>query len=56
LRGRSLKWYMKAIKTGVQWQAFTLGQFHLKFIVEFKFPQLEKQALSELRDIKQREG
>jgi hypothetical protein len=56
LRGRALKWYMKAIEPGVQGQAFTLAQVCLKFIAEFKLPQSEKQALSELREIQQREG
>jgi hypothetical protein len=59
LRGRALKWYMKAIEPGVpgvQGQAFTLGQVWIKFIAEFKLPQSEQQALSELHEIQQREG
>jgi hypothetical protein len=47
---------MKAIEPGVQGQDFTLAQVRLKFIVEFKLPQSEKQALSELWEIQQREG
>jgi hypothetical protein len=39
LRGRSLKWYMKAIEPRVLGQEFTLVQVHLKFIIEFKLPQ-----------------
>jgi hypothetical protein len=41
LRGRALKWYMKAIglgEPGVQGQAFTLDQVRTKFIAEFKLP------------------
>jgi len=59
LRGHSLKWYMKAIEPGVlgvQGQAFTLDQVHTKFITEFKMPRSEQQAMSELREIQQREG
>jgi hypothetical protein len=59
LRGRALKWYMNIIEPGVpgmQGQAFTLGQVRTRFIEEFKLPQLEQQALSELWDIQQREG
>jgi hypothetical protein len=56
LRGRSLKWNMKAIESRVKGQAFTLVQVHLKFIAEFKLPQSEQQALSELQEIQQREG
>jgi hypothetical protein len=56
LRGHALKWYMKAIELGVQGQDFTLAQVCLKFIVEFKLPQSEQQALSELQEIQQREG
>jgi hypothetical protein len=54
LRGRTLKWYMKIIEPGVpgmQGQAFTLGQVRMRFIAEFKLPQSEQQALSELREI-----
>jgi hypothetical protein len=47
---------MKAIEPGLQGQAFTLGQVRLNFIVEFKLPQSEQQALSELQEIQQREG
>jgi hypothetical protein len=47
---------MKAIEPGLQGQAFTLGQVCLKFIAEFKLPQSEQQALSELWEIQQREG
>jgi hypothetical protein len=47
---------MKDIEPGLQGQEFTLGQVHLKFIVEFKLPQSKQQALSELREIQQREG
>jgi hypothetical protein len=42
--------------SGMQGQAFTLGQVRMKFIAEFKLPQSEQQALSELREIQQREG
>jgi hypothetical protein len=59
LRGHALKWYMKAIEPGVpgvQGQAFTLDQVRTKFIAEFKLPQSEQQALSELHEIQQREG
>ena len=59
LRGRTLKWYMKTIEPGVpgmQGQVFTLGQVRMRFIVEFKLPQSEQQALSELHEIQQREG
>jgi hypothetical protein len=47
---------MKDIEPGVQGNAFTLDQVHHKFIVEFKLPQSEQQALSELCEIQQREG
>ena len=47
---------MKVIEPGVQGQAFTLGQVRLKFIAEFKLSQSEQQALSQLREIQQREG
>jgi hypothetical protein len=47
---------MKAIEPGLQGQVFTLGQVHLKLIVEFKLPQSEQQALSKLSEIQQREG
>jgi hypothetical protein len=47
---------MKAIEPGVKGQTFTLGQVCLNFIPKFKLPQLEQQALSELREIQQREG
>jgi hypothetical protein len=56
LGGCSLKWYMKYIEHGLQGQAFTLGQVHLKFINEFKLPQSEQKALYELQEIQQREG
>jgi hypothetical protein len=56
LRGCALKWYMKAIEPEVLGQVFTLGQVRLKFIAEFKLPESEKQALSELQEIQQREG
>jgi hypothetical protein len=51
LRGCALKWYMNIIELGVsriQGQAFTLGQVRTRFIAEFKLPQSEQQALSEL--------
>jgi hypothetical protein len=54
--GHALKWYMKATQPGVQGRAFTLDQVRQKFIVEFKLPQSEHQALSELCEIQQREG
>jgi hypothetical protein len=47
---------MKAIEPRLQGQVFTLGQFCLNFIVKFKLPQSEKQTLSELWEIQQREG
>jgi hypothetical protein len=47
---------MKYIEPGVQGQAFTLSQVRLKFITEFKLPQSEKQSLSKLWEIQQREG
>jgi hypothetical protein len=56
LRGRALKWYMKTIEPGIQGQAFTLVQVRQRFIAEFWLPQSEKQALSELQEIKQRDG
>jgi hypothetical protein len=57
LRGRALKWYMKSIKPGnPQGKPFPLPQVKQKFIVEFKLPQSEQQALSELWEIKQRDG
>jgi hypothetical protein len=59
LRGHTLKWYMNIIEPGVpgtQGQAFTLGQVRMRFIAEFKLPQSEQQALSELHEIQQREG
>lgn len=40
----------------MQDQAFTLGQVRTRFIAEFKLPQSEQQALSELHEIQQREG
>jgi hypothetical protein len=52
LRCYALKWYMNVIKLGVprvQDQEFTLDQVPKKFIGEFKLPQSEQQALSELR-------
>jgi hypothetical protein len=55
---RALKWYMKVIEPGapgMQGQAFTLDQVWIRFIEEFKLPQLEKQSLSELREIQKRE-
>jgi hypothetical protein len=42
--------------TGMQGQAFTLGQVRMRFIAEFKLPQSEQQAMSELHEIQQREG
>jgi hypothetical protein len=42
---------MKAIELGVpgvQGQEFTLEKVRIKFIAEFKIPQSERQALSEL--------
>jgi hypothetical protein len=59
LKGHALKWYMKAIEPGVpevQCQVFTLEQVQTKLIAEFKLPQSEQQAMSELRQIQQREG
>jgi hypothetical protein len=59
LRGHDLKWCMNIINLGVlgiQGQAFTLGQLWTRFIEEFKLPQSEQQAISELREIHQREG
>jgi hypothetical protein len=56
LRGHAMKWYMKDIEPGLQGKEFTLGQVHLKFIAEFKLPQSEKQVLSEVQEIQQREG
>jgi hypothetical protein len=59
LRGHALKWYMKVIEPGVlgmQGQAFTLDQVRTRFIAEFKLPQSEQQAMSELQEIQQREG
>jgi hypothetical protein len=59
LRGHSLKWYMNIIELrvqGMQGQAFTLGQVWTRFIAEFKLPQSEQQALSNLCKIQQREG
>jgi hypothetical protein len=50
---------MKTIEPGVpgtQVQAFTIGQVRTRFIAEFKLPQSEKQALSELCEIQQREA
>jgi hypothetical protein len=41
---------------GVQGQVFTLDQVQTNFIEEFKLPQSEQQALSELHEIEQREG
>jgi hypothetical protein len=41
---------------GMQGQVFTLVQVWTRFIAEFKLPQSEKQALSELREIQQWEG
>jgi hypothetical protein len=46
---------MKAIELGVQGKYFTLGQVRLKFIAEFKPPQLDKQPLFELQEIQQTE-
>jgi hypothetical protein len=51
LRGHALKWYMNSIELGMQGQAFTLAQVHLKFITEFKLPQLKKEYIFELREI-----
>jgi hypothetical protein len=57
LRGQALKWYMKSIEPGnPQGKPFPLPQVKQKFIVEFKLPQSEQQALSELWEIKQRDG
>jgi hypothetical protein len=48
---------MKSIKPEhPQCQPFPLPQVKQKFIVEFKLPQSEKQTLSELLEIKQRDG
>jgi len=47
---------MKAIEPGMQGHAFILSQVHLNFIIEFKLPRLEKQVVSELQEIQQREG
>jgi hypothetical protein len=40
----------------MQGQAFTLEKVRTRLITEFKLPQLEQQAMSELREIQQREG
>jgi hypothetical protein len=57
LRGQALKWYMKSIELGnPKGKPFPLPQVKQKFIVEFKLPQSEQQALSELWEIKQRDG
>jgi hypothetical protein len=47
---------MNDIEPRVQGKVFTLGQFVLRFILEFKLTQSDKQALSKLREIQQREG
>jgi hypothetical protein len=47
---------MKVIEPGLQGQSFTLVQVQHKFIAEFQLPQSKKQALTELWDIKQRDG
>jgi hypothetical protein len=50
---------MKAIEPGVlgvQGQAFTLDQVWKKIIAEFKLPQSQQEAMSELCEIQQREG
>jgi hypothetical protein len=54
LRGRSLKWCMKAIELRGKGNTFTLGQVRIKFIVDFKIPQSEHQALFELCEFQQR--
>jgi hypothetical protein len=54
LRGHALKCYMNIIEPGAPWmqgQAFTIDQVRTRFIEEFKLPQSEQQALSELRKI-----
>jgi hypothetical protein len=56
LRSHSLKWYMKDIEPRLLGHTFTLGQVRLKVIIEFKLPQSEQHALSELWEIQQREG
>jgi hypothetical protein len=40
----------------MQGQEFTLDQVQTNFIVDFKLPQSEQQALSELHEIQQRDG
>jgi hypothetical protein len=61
LRARELKWYMNSIET-VNPQGTPLGQpFNIAqvkhiFIVEFLLSQSEQHALSELWEIKQRDG
>jgi hypothetical protein len=57
LRGCALKWYMKSIEPGnPQGHDFTLAQVKQWFIAEFCLPQSEQHALSELWEIKQRDG
>jgi hypothetical protein len=47
---------MKAIENELQGKAFTLDKVRQKFISKFKLTLSEKQALSKLMEIQQREG